>query len=147
VDELRETLHRRVGIDEKDRLTQRLQRAQEPGEGNARWLEGQKEYYQGVEADIYQVLVRRATEVGPEVELNDLLACDNFDVMDRVQEIQLPTQVGSEDMMTPVKYSDYLAHKIKHAREEVIPGAGHFVQLQRYQVVNEQIERFMATLK
>ena len=126
-----------------------LQRAQEPGEGNAHWLEGQKEYFKGVDADIYQVLVRRATEVGPEVELNDLRACDQFDVMDRVQEIQLPTQVvcGSEDIMTPVKYSDYLAHNIKHAREEVIPGAGHFVQLQRYQDVNEQIERFMTTLK
>ena len=126
-----------------------LHRAEEPGEGNLQWLEGQKEYYEGVEADIYQVLVRRATEVGPEVELNDLRACDNFDVMDRVQEIQLPTQVvcGSEDIMTPVKYSDYLAHNIKHAREEVIPGAGHFVQLQRYQDVNEQIERFMTTLK
>ena len=126
-----------------------LHRAEEPGEGNLQWLEGQKEYYEGVEADIYQVLVRRATEVGPEVELNDLRACDNFDVMDRVQEIQLPTQVvcGSEDIMTPVKYSDYLAHNIKHAREEVITGAGHFVQLQRYQDVNEQIERFMTTLK
>ena len=69
--------------------------------------------------------------------------------MDRVQEIQLPTQVvcGSEDIMTPVKYSDYLAHNIKHAREEVIPGGGHFVQLEKYQDVNEQIERFMSTLK
>ena len=42
-----------------------LQRAQEPGEGNTDWLEGQKEYFKGVDADIYQVLVRRATEVGP----------------------------------------------------------------------------------
>ena len=126
-----------------------LKRAQEPGEGNTIWLEGQKEYFKGVDQDIYQVLVRRATEVGPEVELNDLRACDQFDVMDRVQEIQLPTQVvcGSEDIMTPVKYSDYLAHQIKHAREEVIPGGSHFVQLQKYQDVNEQIERFMTTLK
>ena len=126
-----------------------LQRAQEPGEGNTDWLDGQKEYFKGVDADIYQVLVRRATEVGPEVELNDLQACDQFDVMDRVQEIQLPTQVvcGSEDIMTPVKYSDYLAYQIKHAREEVIPGGSHFVQLQKYQDVNEQIERFMTTLK
>ena len=126
-----------------------LQRAAEPGEGNARWLEGQKEYFKGVEQDIYQVLVRRAIEVGPEVELNDLRACDQFDVMDQVQDIRLPTQVvcGSEDIMTPVKYSDYLAHEIKHAREQVIPGGSHFVQLEKYQDVNEQIERFMTTLR
>ncbi len=126
-----------------------LQRCQEPGEDNFSWLEGQREYYKGVDSDIYQVLVRRATEVGPEVELNDLQACDNFDVMDQVQKIQLPTQVmcGSEDVMTPVKYSDYLAQQIKHAREEIIPGGSHYVQLEKYQQVNEQIERFMATLK
>ena len=69
--------------------------------------------------------------------------------MEDVHNITLPTQVvcGSEDVMTPVKYSDYLANQIKNAREEIIPGAGHFVQLQKYQQVNVQIERFMATLK
>ena len=126
-----------------------LNLAKHPGEDNSKWLEGQKEYFQGVDSDIYQVLVRRASEVGPAVELNDLQACDQFDVMEDVHNITLPTQVvcGSEDVMTPVKYSDYLANQIKNAREEIIPGAGHFVQLQKYQQVNVQIERFMATLK
>ena len=125
-----------------------LQRCQEPGEGNSHWLEGQKEYFSGVDSDIYPVLLRRATEVGPAVELNDLQACDRFDVMGQVNEIKLPTQVlcGSEDVMTPVKYSDYLAQEINHAREEIIPGGSHYVQLEKYQQVNEQIERFMATL-
>ena len=83
------------------------------------------------------------------MDLNDLKACDRFDVMDEVKNISLPTQVvcGSEDVMTPVKYSDYLAGNIKNAREEIIPGGSHFVQLEKYQQVNEQIERFMATLK
>ena len=113
------------------------------------WRDFQKEYYKGVESDIYQVLLRRATEVGPAVDLNDLKACDTFDVMDEVKNISLPTQVvcGSEDVMTPVKYSNYLAGNIKNAREEIIPGGSHFVQLERYQQVNEQIERFLATLK
>ena len=126
-----------------------LNLAKHPGEDDSRWLEGQKEHFQGVDSDIYQVLVRRASEVGPAVELNDLQACDKFDVMDDVHNITLPTQVvcGSEDVMTPVKYSDYLAKQIKNAREEIIPGARHFVQLQQYQQVNAQIERFMATLK
>ena len=126
-----------------------LNLAKHPGEDNSRWLEGQKEHFQGVDSDIYQVLVRRASEVGPAVELNDLQACDQFDVMEDVHNITLPTQVvcGSEDVMTPVKYSDYLASQIKNAREEIISGAHHFVQLQKYQQVNEQIQRFMATLK
>jgi pimeloyl-ACP methyl ester carboxylesterase len=120
-----------------------------PGEDNADWIEGQKHYYEGVEQDIYQVLMRRASEVGPAVELNDFQACDNFDIMDEVSNIHLPTQVvcGSDDEMTPVKYSDYLGSQISEADVQVIPGGTHYVQLEKYQKVNEQIERFLGSLK
>ena len=126
-----------------------LNRCENPGEDNSGWIEGQKDTFKKVDSDIYEVLVRRASEVGPQVELNDLRACDQFDIMDEVKDISLPTQVicGSEDIMTPVKYSDYLAQNIKEAREEVISGGSHYVQLERYQAVNERIERFLATLK
>jgi pimeloyl-ACP methyl ester carboxylesterase len=69
--------------------------------------------------------------------------------MDEIQNIGLPTQVmcGSEDIMTPVKYTEYLGSKIKDARVQVIPGGSHYVQLEQYQKVNEQIERFLASLK
>ena len=126
-----------------------LNRCENPGEDNSGWIEGQKDTFKKVDSDIYEVLVRRASEVGPQVELNDLRACDQFDIMDEVKDISLPTQVicGSEDIMTPVKYSDYLAQNINEAREEVISGGSHYVQLEKYQAVNEQIERFLATLK
>lgn len=126
-----------------------LNRCESPGEDNSSWIEGQKDTFKKVDSDIYDVLVRRASEVGPQVELNDLRACDQFDIMDEVKNISLPTQVicGSEDIMTPVKYSDYLAETIKESREEVISGGSHYVQLEKYQAVNEQIERFLATLK
>ena len=126
-----------------------LQRCREPGEGNKGWLEWEMGYYQAVESDIRQVLERRATEIGPEVDLNDYLACDNFDVMDQVHKIKLPTQVlcGDLDTMTPVKYADYLAGKIQGARQQIIPGAHHYVQMEKYQQVNEQIEVFVASLK
>ncbi len=72
---------------------------------------------------------------------HDLLACDKFDVMDQVHKIKLPTQVvcGSHDVMTPEKYSDYLASEIKRARENIITGGGHFVQLDEYSQVNPRI--------
>ena len=53
-----------------------LQRAQEPGEGNANWLERKKEQFKGVDADIYQMLVRRASELGPEVAVEVALLKD-----------------------------------------------------------------------
>jgi pimeloyl-ACP methyl ester carboxylesterase len=126
-----------------------LKRCEEPGEGFSQWLEGQREYYKAVEADLYQALMRRAAEIGPAVELNDLLCCNRFDVMGRVHQIQLPTLVmcGSEDLMTPVKYADYLAQHIPGAREEVIPKAGHFLQLENYRQVNQKMAEFLNTLR
>ncbi len=126
-----------------------LKRCENPGEGNSRWLEAHMGHFKAVESDIYQVLERRASEVGPAVELNDLLACDKFDVMDQVHNIHLPSLVmcGGEDVMTPAKYSDYLAREIVNVREKIIPGANHFVQLEKYQQVNEQIEGFLSALK
>ena len=112
-------------------------------------MEGQEEYFKTVEPDINEVLLRRSSQLGPEVELNDLLACDRFDIMDQVHKIQLPTQVvcGSLDAMTPVKYSDYLTKEITGARQGIISGGNHFVQLEKYHQVNAQIEQFLATLK
>lgn len=49
--------------------------------------------------------------------------------------------------MTPVKYSDYLTQEIQGARKEIIPAGNHYVQLEKYQQVNQQIERFLASLK
>ena len=106
-------------------------------------------YFSAVSPDMHPVLSQRAVEVGPEVELNDLLACDKFDVMDELGNIDLPTQVmcGSDDVMTPVKYSDYLTKHMKNARGTVIAGGPHFVQMEEFKKVNEQIEAYMPSLK
>ena len=126
-----------------------LDRCRQPTDDIGPWLEGHMEYYRAVQPEVFPVLKQRAAEVGPKVELNDLTACDNFDMMDCVSEINLPTRVicGSEDVMTPVKYSDYLTNNIQGASLSVIPGGTHFVQLEKFQRVNEEIEEFLASLK
>lgn len=126
-----------------------LDRCRKPGPDNSNWLAGHMKNFKGVAPDMQPVLSQRAVEVGPEVELNDLLACDRFDVMDQLEQIDIPVQVlcGSDDIMTPVKYADYLTEHLKNARETVIPGGTHFVQMQKFKQVNEEIEQFMASLK
>ena len=109
------------------------------------WLERQRSYYKGVEPDIIDALMRRAREVGPDVELTDLTACDRFDMMQEVEGVRLPTEIicGADDQMTPVKYADYLADKVKGSEKHIIPGGEHFVQLQQYRQVNHVIETFL----
>jgi len=93
-------------------------------------------------------LIAHFEEVGAAVFLNDMRACDRFDVMDRLAEIQTPTLAicGSRDVMTPPKYSQFLADRIDGARSVVIEDGTHMVFLERPDEVNRAITRFLAGL-
>ena len=138
-----------VGTGAKLRVHPKFLKACEDGSENpGEWLENRREELAGVEPDVRQAMLRRSAEVGPAVQLNDLLCCDKFDVMDRVQDIGIPAQMvcGSGDVMTPVKYTDYLEQKIPGSGKTVLEGASHYVQLERHREVNEAIEKFLARL-
>jgi pimeloyl-ACP methyl ester carboxylesterase len=72
-------------------------------------------------------------QTGPEVLLSDFLACDRFDIMDRVSEIDVPALVigGTSDKLTPIKYSRFLAEQMPNAQLTIVEGAGHMVMLER----------------
>ncbi len=97
---------------------------------------------------LMEVLRKRALENGPAVFLNDMLCCDRFDIMDRVHEIKLPALAlcGSEDIMTPPKYTKYLADKIQGARAVIIEGGTHMVFAEKPDQVNQAIEDFLSRL-
>jgi len=98
--------------------------------------------------EIRKAIVESRMRIGPAVLLNDFLCCDRFDIMGEVQNIRLPTLVlcGSEDVMTPVKYTRYLADRIQGAVEVVIEGATHVVFTDKPRQVNQAIEKFLAGL-
>jgi len=66
---------------------------------------------------------------------DDFVACNRFDVMERLGEIDLPTLVvtGAADRLTPVKYGQYLEDRMPRARFVVIPHAGHTVAREKPQ--------------
>jgi pimeloyl-ACP methyl ester carboxylesterase len=68
--------------------------------------------------------------------------------MDKVEQIQIPTLIicGGEDMMTPPKYSSYLANKIKGAKLLVLDGGTHLVFAEKPEQVNQAIEQFLSAL-
>ena len=51
----------------------------------------------------------------PDVTIGDFMACDRFDVMDRVGTIRLPALAicGEEDQLTPPTYAEFLALQSK----------------------------------
>jgi pimeloyl-ACP methyl ester carboxylesterase len=90
---------------------------------------------------------KRAT-MGPKIVLNDQLCCDRFDIIDRVHEIELPTLLicGTEDVQTPVRYTEYLTNKIAGAKQVIIAGATHGVATEKPDEVNHAIEEFLNSL-
>lgn len=94
---------------------------------------------------LVELASRRILETRQSVFLGDLQACDRFDVMDRLGEVQQPSLVmcGSEDQMTPLRYAQYLANSIPHASLKIIPGAGHMVMLEQPRLVAESLLSFL----
>lgn len=77
--------------------------------------------------------------------LGDFLACDSFDVTEQVGAIRLPTLIlcGTLDMMTPPKYSEFLAEKISNSRLHLIDLAGHMLALEQPEVVAGLSKNFL----
>jgi pimeloyl-ACP methyl ester carboxylesterase len=97
---------------------------------------------------LVQLAGKRMLAVPHQVVNADFTACDRFDVMPRLGEIQRPTLVicGSEDQLTPQKYSRFLADTIPQALMVVIDGAGHMVMLEQPEEVAGHIQEFLRSL-
>lgn len=104
--------------------------------------------YDRIEPALAAVLKKRDQENTVGALINDLKACDSFDVMERLQEITVPLLaiVGDQDVMTPPKYSAFMVDNIAGAKQVIIPGGTHFVFAELPASVNKAIEGFVGAL-
>jgi pimeloyl-ACP methyl ester carboxylesterase len=107
-----------------------------------KWHEFVEEMYRLAPEDYKAEIVEKQKAIGPAVMLNDFLCCDKFDIMDRVHEIKVPTLIicGELDVMTPVKFANYLGTEITGSRVVVVPQSGHFVFAEKPEAVNKAIQ-------
>jgi pimeloyl-ACP methyl ester carboxylesterase len=98
--------------------------------------------------ELTALAARRMAETRQSVLYGDFLACDGFDLSERVGQITQPTLVlcGAEDEMTPLRLSQFLAGAIPNARLEVVPNAGHMVMLENPPAVASALADFLATI-
>jgi pimeloyl-ACP methyl ester carboxylesterase len=89
---------------------------------------------------------RQMGQTDPDVLYGDFVACDAFDVMNRLGEIRCPTLAicGTADRLTFPKYSTYLRDNIPDAQLVLIEDAGHMVMLERPKAVAQAIADFVA---
>lgn len=106
------------------------------------------ESFEKVPGEFATELLELSVALGPAPFLNDLRACDRFDVIERLGEIDVPALaiVGSEDVMTPPKYSAFLEDRMPNAAVRVIEGGTHFVFAEHPDPVNEAIAGFVDSL-
>lgn len=95
-----------------------------------------------------EVLKQAAVEmktVPTAVYLADFKACNGFNIMDRIHQINLPSLVicGEDDQLTPVKYSEYLASELGQSTFSIVKDAGHMAMLEKPDSVNKAMQDFL----
>jgi pimeloyl-ACP methyl ester carboxylesterase len=106
---------------------------------------GKFSYAKATSVNIKQMNQDILAKNGPEILIQDLKACQQFDVRDQLEEITIPSLIicGEEDNMTPLKFSEFLHQKIKNSLLVRVPNAGHFVFQEASNETNNHILEFL----
>lgn len=101
----------------------------------------------GTPAHLLEANRKMLLETGAETLHSDYVACNTFNVIDRLPQITIPTLVivGSIDKMTPPHFSQFLANHIANAELVAIEDAGHMVILEKPELVTAVIAKFLKT--
>lgn len=80
-----------------------------------------------------------------EVIYKDFKACDNFNIIDSLHLLNLPCLImcGADDLLTPMKYSEFLSKQIKDSIAIFINDAGHMVMLEKPEEMSKAISDFV----
>ena len=91
---------------------------------------------------------RLLAENSADALIGDFTACDAFDVIKELPAIALPTLIlcGKQDMLTPVKYSEFLRDNVAGSEAVFLDDSGHMPMLEKSDVFNEAVASFLARL-
>jgi pimeloyl-ACP methyl ester carboxylesterase len=100
---------------------------------------------ENTDASVTQPFRDDLTKCKPRVTYGDFQACNQFRVIDRLDEIRVPVLVISAefDKLTPPKYAQFLEDGIPNATRKHIDGAGHIAPMEKPQEVNQAIIEFL----
>ncbi|MFX0093208.1 MAG: alpha/beta fold hydrolase [Candidatus Hodarchaeota archaeon] len=137
-----------VGTGAKMRVTnQILDNILEDFEGVVNLI-SQYGFHQSADPRIIQKKIDQFLECLPEVMLRDFKACDAFNLFNEVKNISVPTLIicGTDDLLTPLKFSKYLHDQIPKSKLVEISEAGHMTMLEKPQVFNQALKNFVDSI-
>ncbi len=105
---------------------------------------GEYMFSESASRELIEASQAEVRKCSPNVIKRDFAVCNEFDIMDEVDKIDVPTLliVGEDDVMTPLKYSEYLHDRIPDSELVVVPNAGHSVMLEQPAMVNTAISKW-----
>jgi 3-oxoadipate enol-lactonase len=79
------------------------------------------------------------------IGLADFEACNKFDSREKLSQINKPTLIigGSEDMLTPPWFQQYLHEKIENSTLKIIEGVGHLSMTEKPEKFNTILFKFL----
>jgi pimeloyl-ACP methyl ester carboxylesterase len=104
------------------------------------------------EDDADPTLIAEASECGTltpaETAAVDWGACDGFDRMNEIGRIEVPALIvgGSDDVLAPAKFSEFLATGILESELHILEGAGHMMVMERAKEIAPLIASFVSRL-
>jgi 3-oxoadipate enol-lactonase len=94
--------------------------------------------------------MRRRTQnnlmtVSPAILHGDYSACNQFDIRPQLSGIKKPTLImgGTEDYLTPFRYSEYLHANIPGSQLVKVEGGAHMMMLEQPQFVADAIQKWL----
>jgi pimeloyl-ACP methyl ester carboxylesterase len=105
-------------------------------------------FHEGVSAEMIAASKQEARKCSPHIIRRDFELCNQFDIMQSVSDISVPCLiiVGKDDVMTPVKYANYLHTNIENSAIHIVKYAGHMVMLEQSSEVNSIISNWLRTI-
>ena len=112
------------------------------------WLGQQAGRSPGLPPEVAEHELQTRIAMGPDILRHDLTCCANYNIVDRLHEIRVPTLAvaATDDPYCPPADSHVLAENIPNARAVIIEGPTHWFIIDRPEQTNRVIEEFLATL-
>jgi len=91
---------------------------------------------------------RHLSDIRQTLLLGDLRACVKYNLATNLSAVKTPTLVvcGTDDQLTPPRFSESLAEKISGAALQTVDGAGHFLMLEQPRRVAGLLSIFLKTV-
>lgn len=83
--------------------------------------------------------------VGQAQTLRDFHACDAFDATQGLDALSIPLVAiaGEQDILTPPKFSQWVADRVRGASARILPRAGHFAMIEQPAETNSALRAFV----